>query len=163
MKNGFAIYLRYFGNYDAVYGSLGAVIAFLFFVYVSANVLLLGAEMAAEWPRVSHGHYDADLARGGAGPSGPWWRKLLASLGALVRSEEEAPEAVDRTPGAGRRERRLGEVRERIRRPGDGGETPPSGEGSGPDESAGEAPEEPPEEPPPGAASPPAPPPAPGS
>ena len=43
MKNGFAIYLRNFGNYDAVYGSLGTVVAFLFFVYVSANIMLLGA------------------------------------------------------------------------------------------------------------------------
>ena len=58
LKHGFAFYLRNFSNYDAVYGSLGAAIALLFFVYLGACVLLFGAEIAAEWPRVMHGHYD---------------------------------------------------------------------------------------------------------
>jgi uncharacterized BrkB/YihY/UPF0761 family membrane protein len=31
-----------------VYGSLGAIVAFLFFVFLAANVLLLGAEVASE-------------------------------------------------------------------------------------------------------------------
>lgn len=52
VKNGFALYLQNFNNYDAVFGSFGAVVAFLLLVYLSANVLLLGAEMAAVWPRV---------------------------------------------------------------------------------------------------------------
>ena len=115
VKNGFAFYLRYFGNYDAVYGSLGAVLAFLFFVYVSANILLLGAEMAAEWPRVMHGHYDEELARGEGGTSAPWWRRLLAGLLGLVRADDEPPDAVeDRQAGAARRDRRLDEVRRRV-------------------------------------------------
>ena len=50
-KTGFGVYLDNFGNYGAVYGSIGAIIAFLFFVFVSANVFLLGAEAASEWPR----------------------------------------------------------------------------------------------------------------
>ena len=58
LKHGFAFYLRNFSNYDAVYGSLGAAIALLFFVYLAACVLLFGAEIAAEWPRVMYGHYD---------------------------------------------------------------------------------------------------------
>lgn len=62
LKHGFAFYLRNFSNYDAVYGSLGAAIALLFFVYLGACVLLFGAEIAAEWPRVMHGHYDEDDA-----------------------------------------------------------------------------------------------------
>lgn len=52
LKNGFAVYLAYFGNYNAVYGSLGAIVAFLFFIYLSANMLLFGAEVASEWPRL---------------------------------------------------------------------------------------------------------------
>jgi membrane protein len=115
IKNGFAFYLRNFGNYDAVYGSLGAVLAFLFFVYVSSNILLLGAEMASEWPRVMHGHYDKGLARGEGGPSAPRSRRILAGLLGLVRTEEEAPDAVeDRGAGAVRRERRMDEVRRRV-------------------------------------------------
>ena len=58
VKLGFGIYLENFSNYDVVFGSLGAVVAFLFLVFVSANVLLLGAEVAAEYPRVIRGDYD---------------------------------------------------------------------------------------------------------
>lgn len=58
-KNGLALYFKYFGNYDALYGSIGAVISFLFFVFVASSVLLLGAEVASEWPRVRAGLYDA--------------------------------------------------------------------------------------------------------
>ena len=52
VKNGFAFYLANFANYNAVYGSIGAIIGFLFFVYLGASVFLFGAEVAAEWPKV---------------------------------------------------------------------------------------------------------------
>ena len=117
IKNGFAIYLRNFGNYDAVYGSLGAVLAFLFFVFLSANILLLGAEMASEWPRVIHGHYDAELEGGGAGAGSPLWRRVLAAMTGLARSDVATPDAIeDRQPGVERRRRRLDEVQERIQK-----------------------------------------------
>ena len=57
-KVGFSIYLENFSNYSVVFGSLGAVVAFLFWVYLSANVMLLGAEVASEYPRVLRGDYD---------------------------------------------------------------------------------------------------------
>jgi membrane protein len=57
-KLGFAIYLENFSSYDVVYGSLGAVATFLFWVYLSANIMLFGAEVAAEYPRVMRGDYD---------------------------------------------------------------------------------------------------------
>ena len=57
-KVGFATYIENFGNYNAVYGSLGTVVIFLFWVYISANFLLVGAEVAAEYPRVMRGDYD---------------------------------------------------------------------------------------------------------
>jgi hypothetical protein len=95
LKNGFAFYLRFFGNYDAIYGSLGAVIIFLFFVYLSAVAMLIGAEMASEWPRVIHGHYDAELARHGIGPRAPWYRRLLTAFSGLVSEETAAPAHVD--------------------------------------------------------------------
>ncbi len=47
LKRGFAYYVTGFANYASVYGSLGAVIAFLFFVYVAALILIVGAEAAA--------------------------------------------------------------------------------------------------------------------
>jgi membrane protein len=51
-ENLFAFYVDHFTHYNAVYGSLGAVIAFMFFVYLSALVFLFGAEVASEWPHV---------------------------------------------------------------------------------------------------------------
>ncbi len=58
LKMGFSIYLDNFANYSAVYGSLGAVIAFMVFTYVASFVFLIGAEMAHLWPRVRAGDFD---------------------------------------------------------------------------------------------------------
>lgn len=49
-KFGFAYYLANFARYNVIYGSLGAVVAFLFFVYLAASIFLFGAEIAAAWP-----------------------------------------------------------------------------------------------------------------
>jgi membrane protein len=45
---GFSIYVTNFGNYSATYGSLGGIVVALFYFYISAAVLLLGAEINAE-------------------------------------------------------------------------------------------------------------------
>lgn len=45
---GFAEFLSRFGDYGAVYGSLGAVIALLMWFYISAYAVLLGAVLNAE-------------------------------------------------------------------------------------------------------------------
>jgi membrane protein len=50
LKVGFAAYLASFSRYNLVYGSLGAVVAFLVFAYLAGTVFLLGAELAAAWP-----------------------------------------------------------------------------------------------------------------
>jgi len=44
----FSFYLANFANYNATYGSLGAVIGFMMWLYVSLMILLLGAELNAE-------------------------------------------------------------------------------------------------------------------
>ncbi|MBI1403928.1 MAG: YihY family inner membrane protein [Porphyrobacter sp.] len=44
---GFGIYASNFGHYNATYGSLGAVVAFLTWLWLSAWLLLLGAHVAA--------------------------------------------------------------------------------------------------------------------
>lgn len=54
-KAGFSIYLETAADYGAVYASLGGVVAFLVFVFVAANLFLLGAEIASEWPAVRDG------------------------------------------------------------------------------------------------------------
>lgn len=48
---GFTLYIENFANYNEVYGSLGAVIALLFWFYISALVVLLGASLNAELER----------------------------------------------------------------------------------------------------------------
>lgn len=70
LQNLFAFYVENFGRYNAIYGSLGAVIAFLFFVYLSSNVFLLGAEVGAELERVRLERADAG-EKGGMEPGRP--------------------------------------------------------------------------------------------
>lgn len=45
---GFGLYVTNIGKFDATYGSLGAVAAFLTWLYLASYVLLLGAELNAE-------------------------------------------------------------------------------------------------------------------
>lgn len=44
---GFGFYVKNFGKYDAMYGSIGAIIVLLLYFYISAAVLLMGAELNA--------------------------------------------------------------------------------------------------------------------
>jgi len=44
---GFGFYVSNFGSYNATYGSLGAIIVFLTWLYLTAYIILLGAEMNA--------------------------------------------------------------------------------------------------------------------
>jgi membrane protein len=47
MSLAFAFYVQNFGNYNATYGSMGAVIVLLLYFFLSAAVLLFGAEVNA--------------------------------------------------------------------------------------------------------------------
>jgi len=44
---GFSVYVAHFGSYDATYGTIGGVIVLLLWMWISAQVLLLGAEINA--------------------------------------------------------------------------------------------------------------------
>lgn len=50
---GFSIYLRNFGTYNEVYGSIGAVIVMLMWLFISAYLVLLGGALNAELARAS--------------------------------------------------------------------------------------------------------------
>jgi uncharacterized BrkB/YihY/UPF0761 family membrane protein len=46
------LYFEHLADLGALYGSLGALMALLLFVYVAAMILLFGAEFASEWTRL---------------------------------------------------------------------------------------------------------------
>ena len=91
LKNSFALYVANFRNYDLAYGALGGIMIFLFWTYLSANILLLGAEMAARLGELRAGVYAGP-------PSGiaPWRRLLDWALGLVVQREEKKPVAGQR-------------------------------------------------------------------
>lgn len=45
LTNGFRLYLNYFDNYDKTYGSLGAVIILMLWLYLTALVILIGGSL----------------------------------------------------------------------------------------------------------------------
>jgi membrane protein len=58
---GFRVYLHYFNSYGRTYGSLGAVIALLIWLYVAGFAFLLGGKVNAEIEHAAaeHGHPEA--------------------------------------------------------------------------------------------------------
>jgi membrane protein len=94
---GFSYYVANFANYDEMYGSLGAVIILLFWLYISFYIVLLGAEINAELelqtardttsgkpkPPGKRGAFVADNVAGGPGgekrPASPVTRDPLAA------------------------------------------------------------------------------------
>ncbi|WP_284164732.1 YihY/virulence factor BrkB family protein [Frigidibacter sp. SD6-1] len=55
MSVGFSVYLGSFGNYNKVYGSLGAAVVLFMWFYLSAYVVLIGAAFNAQLERVRSG------------------------------------------------------------------------------------------------------------
>ena len=79
---GFSLYLAHIADFDDVYGPLGAVLAFVFLVYVTATVLLAGACFAVAWPASVRAAEAAEAAE----TSFPLHRRLLrAARGLVVR------------------------------------------------------------------------------
>lgn len=50
----FSYYIGNFSSYSAVYGSLAGLIALVFWIYYSANILILGAEVGASYGKLTH-------------------------------------------------------------------------------------------------------------
>jgi membrane protein len=74
----FSFYATNFGNFDATYGSLGAVIGFMTWMWISAIVILLGAELNAE---IEHQTL-CDTTTGGPKPLGTRGAHMADSVGA---------------------------------------------------------------------------------
>ena len=60
VQYGFSVYVAFFSHYNKVYGSLGTIVAFMFFVYLAAMVFLFGAEVASEYARLRAERFGAD-------------------------------------------------------------------------------------------------------
>jgi len=50
----FSYYVNNFGSYDRTYGSIGAVIALLVWMYASGFIILLGGEINARWREITY-------------------------------------------------------------------------------------------------------------
>ncbi len=65
---GYATYVTNFSSYGPVYGALGGILLFMFLVWLSSYVFLMGAELASEYPKVMRGDYADEESL----PSGPF-------------------------------------------------------------------------------------------
>ena len=63
---GFSFYVGHFGSYNATYGSLGAAIGFMTWIWISSIVVLVGAELNAE----SEHQTEKDTTQGPEQPAG---------------------------------------------------------------------------------------------
>ncbi|MFP5363301.1 MAG: YihY/virulence factor BrkB family protein [Thermoleophilia bacterium] len=63
VKQGLELYFEQLADFGAIYGSLGAAMALLIFVYAASNVVVFGAEFAVEWARARDGGEQPDRAR----------------------------------------------------------------------------------------------------
>ncbi|WP_110968532.1 YihY/virulence factor BrkB family protein [Pseudomonas huaxiensis] len=93
---GFGYYVKTFADYNAMYGSIGAIIVLLLYFYISAAVLLLGAEMNAVIEHMSDEGKDPGEKEPGENAA-EHDKKHVSGLG---RDHSLAPEAepVNRAP-----------------------------------------------------------------
>ena len=60
---GFSLYTSNFGNYSAVYGSIGAVIVLMLWLYIAGLIILVGAEINVVLERQQPGPGAASVKR----------------------------------------------------------------------------------------------------
>jgi len=53
-KNGFQVYLQYFPTYQLIYGALATIPIMIVWIYLSWNIILIGAELAASLEEYIH-------------------------------------------------------------------------------------------------------------
>ncbi|EZP54596.1 YihY/virulence factor BrkB family protein [Sphingomonas sp. RIT328] len=111
---GFGLYVANFGNYNATYGSLSAVVVMLTWMYLSAYILIVGAELNAEFEH----QVAADTTTGTPQPlgtRGSWVADHVAGDGAKRGERHEdaaaaAPVSAAEEFGASRAMARAGQV-----------------------------------------------------
>jgi membrane protein len=93
---GFSFYVANFAHYDKTYGSLGAVIVLLFWLYISFYIVLLGAEINAELELQTA----QDTTRGTAKPMGKRGAFVADNLAGGREGDKRPASAVAADPGA---------------------------------------------------------------
>ena len=86
VKYGFAIYLANFNDYQ-IYGSLAGAMILLFWVFLSSNIMLFGAEIANEIPHV----VNAEPRHGFEEDEGDWRRSLWSFIRGLALAPGDRP------------------------------------------------------------------------
>ena len=77
---GFSWYVSNFGKYNETYGSLGAVIGFMTWIWISTTIVLIGAEVNAEMEHQT----EADTTRGPEQPLGTRDARMADTVGAAT-------------------------------------------------------------------------------
>jgi len=95
LSYGLRVYVTYFGNYNATYGSIGGVILLLLWLYLSSVVILLGAVVNAEIERAAAERGDPTAkprgAHGAEGNGGGRVARRAGPAGALHRPGRAEP------------------------------------------------------------------------
>ncbi len=94
---GFGVYVSRFGNYGATYGSLSAVIVLLTWLWLSAYVFLLGAELNSELEHQT----ERDTTVGIDGPIGSRGAAVADTVAKDEATRPVAPMSARTSPGPG--------------------------------------------------------------
>ena len=78
----FSWYVAHFGNYDETYGSLGAVIGFMTWMWLSSIIVLVGAELNAE---IEHQTVQ-DTTESSGKPLGARGARMADTVGAAAKA-----------------------------------------------------------------------------
>lgn len=107
---GFSWYVANFGSYNATYGSLGAIIGFITWIWISMIILIMGAELNAESERQTK----RDSTTGAREPMGARGAYAADNLGAktgnILDDESRSPDvaaAEGQTAAAARQKAKL--------------------------------------------------------
>lgn len=84
----FSFYVANFGHYDRTYGSLGAVVGFMTWLWISMIVVLLGAELNAE---IEH-QTAVDSTTGAPQPLGKRGAKMADTIGETAAAAKAKPQ-----------------------------------------------------------------------
>jgi membrane protein len=98
---GFSYYVANFANYDRIYGSLGAVVILLLWLYISFYIVLLGAEINAELELQTA----EDTTHGKPKPMGKRGAFVADHVAGGPKGDKRPASPVTRDPATAKRER----------------------------------------------------------